>query len=145
MDNNLQTADPTSTADLAVTIRDWQAAATVADPYPDSAYTDQVPWASDVAAVEAQVPGVSDLDVVTTATSGGGTDANPYLYMLTINNNLSSAVQGTYTGLVAVRDDLFDQVGPGAVPGSTNVNQGLDFEGELRLPALQRNHYAAGG
>lgn len=127
--SNLQDGDPTSSATLQLTVRDWQAAAQVAEVFPDPANPGHVPWAGDVAKVEAIIPGLSTLDESTEALSGGGTDASPYLYELTINND-ESASAGSYWGIAAVRDELYTAAisGPSGLPALPGVNQGVDVK-----------------
>lgn len=127
--NNLQGGDATSSASLELTIYDWQAHAEVASQFPDPAKPGEVPWAGDVGKVEAIVPGLSTLDEATDPVSGGGTPASPYLYRITINNDLQ-AVAGTYWGVAAVRDQLYlaGLSGPGGIPELPGVNQGLDLK-----------------
>lgn len=125
--NNLQAGDATSTASIEVTVKDWQASSTVTPNFPNPAYPDQVPWAGDVDRVDVLVPGVSALDTATDPASGGGSPDNPYVYALTINNDLLAG-QGTYVGLVAVRDALFTLQGPEGLPATVGNLQGLDVK-----------------
>lgn len=127
--NNLQAGDVTTRADLAVSVYDWQAAAGLAEHYPDPAQPHLLPWPGDVALIEATLPGVHDLATVAQPVSGGGTPASPYVYELALPNT-HGAPEGYFTGLVAVRDALYanNMTGPGGLPELPGVMQGLDVK-----------------
>ncbi|MEO7995082.1 MAG: PKD domain-containing protein, partial [bacterium] len=127
--SNLQAYDSTSGATLDVTVKDWQANTTVGTVFPDPGFPNQVPWAGDVARIDCQVPGLSNLVQVTTPVSGGGTSDNPSLYTFDVKNDVQAG-PGMFTGLVAVRDQLFvDAVtGPSGLPELPGVHQGLDIK-----------------
>jgi len=107
--------DTSSLVDFKVEICDWQAGL-VADPnYPDTSNLGGIKAKSDVAGVSIEIPAVSSLAEKTTPDSGAGTEANPYVYTISVTNS-QGAVAGWYYGIAAVRDDLQGQQGPIAIP-----------------------------
>lgn len=114
--NLLAGGDSSSYVDLQIQIKDWQAGSTVSATYPECVLG-ELPYLSDVKQVIVDIPGVnsSSLDFAVTASSGNGSNASPYVYNIRVNND-QSATDGTYYGLVAVRDDLDMLEGPSGIP-----------------------------
>ncbi len=123
--DNLRAGDTSSELQIQVEVCDWQAGL-IADPeYPNTDNLGGISVESDVASVTAEVSNVSALVEVTSADSGSGTDAVPYVYTLTLTNQAGIAA-GTYYGIVAVRDDLQGEQGPMGIPENPN---GFPYEG----------------
>jgi len=107
--NELRSGAPTSSATLELSAIDWQAgiAPTGAWNY-ETSNLDEIRHSSDVKQIVIDIPNVL-ADPITTSladlTSGTGTFNEPYRWEFEILNELSAS-EGTYWGLVAVRDDL---------------------------------------
>lgn len=125
--NTLAGGNVATSAIIDVEVKDWQQGATVAPAWPPSE-SGQVRGASGVAQVTVDIPGVNSLDTVTAPAGGTGTDADPLHYAVTVTNN-QGAPQGSYTALVAVRDQLaFDAANaPGALPGGITRGTPMDI------------------
>ncbi|MCD6216737.1 hypothetical protein J7L05_02615 [bacterium] len=123
--DNMRAGDTGSELQIQVEVCDWQAGL-ISDPdYPNTDNLDGISAESDVASVTAEVSNVSALVEVTSPDSGSGTDADPYVYTLTLTNQAGIAA-GTYYGIVAVRDDLQGEQGPMGIPENPN---GFPYEG----------------
>jgi hypothetical protein len=115
--NNLSFMDPTSTAELVVQVFDWQHNAVVDPNYPDPANLGGIPESSKVAQVELSIPGYQDALIIQPAPTGGtGTPSDPLVYRLTITN--VNGAGGVQIGLLAVRDELYNQTGRVPIPPS---------------------------
>lgn len=119
----LLAGDPTSAADLTLTIQDWQNGLT-ADPTWDPAEADPaiqprdaIPATSDVQSIAMFVPGLTASNVDLTAiipTGTGRTAADPLVYDGIRVLNTASAGPGEYVGLVRVTDSrATEAAGPG--------------------------------
>lgn len=123
--NDMMSGVSTSTAAIKVQVYDWQAGK-VADPnYPDPTNKSGLSAKSDVASVTLEIPSVTALTTVTSASSGNGTGGSPYIYNLTAINTLG-APAGDYYCIIAVRDDLQGQKGPLGIP---ETPKGFPFAG----------------
>ena len=137
--SNLQVTDKTSRAVIEVTAKDWQQLGTLNGAFPTGNIGGQVHYSSKIKEVDACIPGVVNTAVVSGFPySGGGSNANPLVYRLTLKNDLASTALGPAWGLVAVRDELY-QVGnpdgtgkgpmpiPNPGPGRIVPRQGMDI------------------
>jgi hypothetical protein len=106
-----------SSMSFDVSICDWQAGLAADPAYPNTTNLGGIKEKSDVKKVSIEIPGVSGLVEVTTASSGDGSNTNPYIYNLTVTNS-SSAPAGNYYGITAVRDDLYQTRGPIGIPAT---------------------------
>jgi hypothetical protein len=115
-DNKLAGGDTQTFADIEVRVKDWQAGAIVNASYPDCQLS-EIPYESNVKEVVIDIPGVNStsFDSVVTPVSGAGSDSDPYVFLIRIHNDLAAA-EGSYTGLAAVRDDLYLLQGPSGIP-----------------------------
>lgn len=113
--NHLDSADPTSTAEVVVQVFDWQQGATVDASYPNPANLSGIPESSNVLRVELSIPQIQDDPIVVTSPElGSGRPSDPLQYRLTVTNqNLCS---GSCTGLIAIRDELYGQSGRHPIP-----------------------------
>lgn len=111
MAESLGANDPTSNANLTVTVIDWQGATVAKDaPLVLADPPNTIPAASDVSEVVVDVPGVLNGAIVrANPDTGTGTSTDPYQYVISIPNQ-QSAVEGKYPGLIAVRDEYSDHV-----------------------------------
>jgi hypothetical protein len=123
--NDLQSGDTGSSAQIQVQVCDWQAGLTADPDYPNPDNMGGISADSDVASVSAEISNVSGLVEETSPASGSGTDADPYIFNLTVTNTEGVAA-GYYYGIIAVRDDLQGQQGPMGIPENPN---GFPFEG----------------
>ncbi|MCD6216736.1 hypothetical protein J7L05_02610 [bacterium] len=123
--NDLQSGDTGSSAQIQVQVCDWQAGLTADPDYPNPDNMGGISADSDVASVSAEISNVSGLVEETLPASGSGTDADPYIFNLTVANDEGVAA-GYYYGIIAVRDDLQGQQGPMGIPENPN---GFPFEG----------------
>ena len=116
VNNLLAGGDSASYADLQIRVRDWQAGATVNSAYPECSLT-ETPYASDVKQVIVDIPSVnsSTMDSAATPSGGDGSNSSPYVFNIRVNNDLA-ALDGTYYGIIAVRDDLDTLEGPYGIP-----------------------------
>ncbi|MCG3151788.1 MAG: hypothetical protein GEEBNDBF_01072 [bacterium] len=119
LSNNLQAGDRTSRAVIEVSAKDWQELSSVNGAFPTNNLGNSVRFQSRIKEVRATIPGVSIADVRTsTPSGGGGSNANPWRFTLTLRNELQNLSQGPVYGLVAVRDDLYNVAteGPQRIP-----------------------------
>jgi len=123
--NNLQSDITSSSVELEVDVVDWQAGLDVDPNYPYIANPGGISAKSDVASVQAYIPGVSNVIQTTDPSSGDGTPASPYIYNLTLTNS-AGADCAEYNGIVVIRDDLQGQQGPIGIPENP---QGFPFPG----------------
>ena len=116
VNNTLQGGNSSSFADLQIKVKDWQAGATVSPTYPDCPL-DNILVQSGVKEIIVDIPNVNSsiFDSATTPSSGTGTNADPFIFDIRVNNDLSAS-DGAYYGLVAVRDDIDTQQGPYGIP-----------------------------
>ena len=116
VNNLLESGDMASYADLQIRVKDWQAGATVNASYPECSLG-EIPYASDVKQVLIDIPGVNSvvMDTAATPSGGNGSNSNPYVFNIRVDNDLA-ATDGTYYGIVAVRDDLDTLEGPYGIP-----------------------------
>lgn len=114
--NNLDSAVPTSSADLMVQVFDWQHDADVDPNYPDPANPDGIPESSSVLGVRVIFPEMMSGKIDTTMPeAGNGKPNNPLRYRIQIQNELGAS--GVTYGYVAVYDELFGAQSPsGRVP-----------------------------
>ncbi|MCD6217967.1 hypothetical protein J7L05_08930 [bacterium] len=98
---NLTAADLHSETTVTIHVEDWQNSQS-----PDWNMEDpgSIRYRSNVASVYLSVPEISStLYTTTTADSGNGTHLNPYVFSFDVLND-QGALEGEYTGLVAVMD-----------------------------------------
>ena len=114
--NELLAGDSSTSADLTVSVVDWQAGIDpVATWDPDTIPLDSIRHKSDVKQVILDVPDImTDSQSMATPDSGDGSFADPYTFSFTMQNTQEAGL-GWYVGLVAVRDDMVD-----VIPGGEN-------------------------
>lgn len=147
LSNDLKGGDKGSTALIEVRVADWQQGATVADSWPASDPA-HIRAASEVKRVMVTVPGVTTLVQAQTAASGSGTAADPLVFPLTITNT-QGASAGSYTALIAARDDLATAgADPRPLPPGLTRGTPIDIRDyttytTLTLPVAESNATAA--
>lgn len=111
VDGNLVAYDSsdTITTSLGISVIDWQAGISVTEnwDYGTSVLT-ALKYKSDVKSIVVDVPGVLQNMIGLTPVDrigGDGTSLNPYKWQVEFSNELGAG-EGTYWGLIAVRDDL---------------------------------------
>ncbi|HYE77198.1 MAG TPA: hypothetical protein VEI97_04355, partial [bacterium] len=124
--NALMAANVNSTASLTIYAKDWQQNAVVAPSWP-ATNSSQVRAPSRVAKVLIDVPGLMAPMERTTPTGGQGSDSFPLRYEVTVYNELA-APEGTYTALVAVRDELSVSPGGGPLPLPAGITRGTPLD-----------------
>ncbi|MBU1023914.1 hypothetical protein KKB99_06495, partial [bacterium] len=124
--NNLLSENPTSSADISVSVVDWQAGLEAVPNFdPTTSPLDSIRHNSDVKEVILDIPDIMATALnVTTPDSGTGSFIDPYVFSFHVENSMQ-AVAGTYVGLVAVRDEMVD-----VVPGGMNwPPKGIERDG----------------
>jgi hypothetical protein len=153
--NNLDGADPASTADVMIQVFDWQHGATVDPDYPNPDNLSGISQSSNVSQLELLLPALQDDPIIVdTPESGTGTPQDPLTYRLQVTNEKGNNY--TYcAGLLAVRDELYGQTGrmpipvlPAGFPYDTedildytcyslvylnNPNSNNDYDGEIYI------------
>ncbi|HYE77505.1 MAG TPA: PKD domain-containing protein, partial [bacterium] len=115
--NTLIEDDTTSRVDFTVRVSDWQHGGVVDPNYPDVNNLMGLDVQSDVAQVQAVIPGVNEEgQTVATPESGTGTAEDPLVYRFSLQNQ-NAADPGSFYGLVAAVDTLNgSSAGPQRVP-----------------------------
>ena len=113
--NNLDSTDPASTADVMIQVFDWQHGATVDPEYPNPDNLSGISQSSKVSQLELIIPSLQDDPIiVNTPESGTGSPSDPLTYRLQVTNE--NGCNYNTTGLVAVRDELYGQTGRIPIP-----------------------------
>jgi len=114
--NNLDGANPASTADIMVQVFDWQHGATVDPDYPNPDNLSGISQSSNVSQLELLLPALQDDPIIVdTPESGTGTPQDPLTYRLQVTNEKGSNYT-FWSGLLAVRDELYGQTGRMPIP-----------------------------
>ena len=135
LSNELLAETPQSAAVIRACVYDWQAGL-IADPdYPDGGLN-TIAETSDIKRVSLEIPGVlGNVEIMSVPDGGNGSPSNPYRFDFEVRNQLG-ALGGTYTGIVAARDDLDMTPGPMNVPEGP---EGFPLEGpDIRDYALYK-------
>ena len=115
--NNLDAADPLSTADVMIQVFDWQQGATVDPDYPNPDNLSGISQSSNVSQLILSIPGLQNAPIIVdTPESGTGTPMDPLTYRLQVTNE--NGINHNPTGLLAVRDELYGQTGRLPIPES---------------------------
>ena len=135
--NELKAKKAASTATLQVQVKDWQAGVAPTSGWDfHTSNLSTIKFKSDVKNVVIDIPGVLTNPITTDLvgkTSGTGTNDDPYTWEFVIHND-KAALEGTYYGLVAVRDDL---------EGTPNAPFGVSGSGMVPVPIHDITTYQA--
>lgn len=123
--NGLNAGDTNSNAQIVVSVADWQAGLEPEPSFdPATSPLDSIRHKSDVQSVEIQVFGLFPWIAMTSPSSGEGSLYDPYRFNMTMQNS-NAAPEGTYTGVIAVRDSI-SNIAPG---GNNKPPTGVENDG----------------